>query len=261
MQTIISALCIGLSIAMLYSSFGMMKRVKKNKKIQKCVIEIETEETFFQLVQDNYATFKDEEYLNKMRIIDLWGSIQHQKMNHALDLLEQIDFRPLIINPKSKNKNNIQLNEDSFYYYCFATFIRLWEIQDFEMMEKLNTKLLEASEYCANQRFYQLFLATYAYYHGEYQSEVFKEVLNNDRPKEFASTRFIDIYQNISACFIGAIGSKLQDEEMISLVKNDIVKWNATKFGERIIHALKIEDLAIVEEIAEEEESSEENQA
>ena len=57
----------------------------------------------------------------KGEILKLWGLIKYQKELPEIEAcLQRMDLSKIIIDPKHRRRNKIGLNEDSFYYLCFA---------------------------------------------------------------------------------------------------------------------------------------------
>ena len=60
--------------------------------------------------------------------------------------LERIELRKIIIDPTNRRRNKIGLNEDSFYYLCFACSFKAYSQNNEELLNRLHEKVLEKED-------------------------------------------------------------------------------------------------------------------
>lgn len=242
MQLLITLVCFVISGCMLFSMFFLLKRSKKMKKLIHCVEVMHEENEFFERINQYITTIQDPEFITKGQVLKLWGLIRHQKEAGITECLAQIDLRSLIIDSRRRKKNKINLNEDSFYYLCFACNFKAYSHQDDELIRQLHNKIEEVSDYFQDQLFYLVYQATYAnYVHQEDEGkESFLATIEGQTKKYRSSKSMLDIYKNISATFLAKIAYEKQDEELMKQVEDCVVNWTESEMGKNIVTDLGV---------------------
>lgn len=243
MSLIITVVCFAISAGMLLSLLTLLKRSKKMKKLIACIDVINDESQFEARMDEYIETIHDPEFITKGEILKLWALIKHRRPAAELEtLLEKIDLRSLIIDPKRKRHNKISLNEDSFYYLCFACQFKAYSQKETELLHKLHDKIMDKEDYFQDQLFYKLYRATYDnYFHqGDWGEQSFLDIAQGMVRKLRCSRQMLDIYRNIAAAFLAKIASEKKNEELYEKIKKPVNSWSATEMGRNIMNDLGI---------------------
>ena len=241
----VAVVCFILSASMLISILKLKKRAKKMNKLIQCVDQIRNEETFFPMIEEYISTIADPEFVNKGRILKVWGLI---KFSHDYSEIEEavnaVELKELIIDPRNSKKNKIGLNEDSFYYLCFACSFKAYSYHDEKLLQLLNAKTEEKSDYFQDQLFYYLYKATWDWYHDQNDrgEKVFMEVIQGPVEKMRCSRQMLNIYRNIASAFLAGIAQKTGNSELREKVGTSVANWSATEMGRNILNDLGIEE-------------------
>ena len=245
MGFIIAAVCFVLSASMLISILKLKKRAKKMNKLIECVDQIRSEETFFPMISSYIDTVQDPEFVNKGRVLKVWGLIKFRHdLTEIREAMDAIDLKELIIDPKNSRKNKIGLNEDSFYYLCFACSFKAYSYQDEALLQMIHDKTEDKSDYFQDQLFYYLYKATWDWYHDQNDrgEKVFMEVIQGPVDKMKCSRQMLNIYRNIAAAFLAGIAQKTGKQELKEKVGTSVANWSATEMGRNILNDLGIEE-------------------
>lgn len=115
-----------------------------------------------------------------------------------------MDLSKIIIDPKHRRRNKIGLNEDSFYYLCFACSFKAYSQNNTELLNRLHEKVLEKEDYFQDQLFYQLYTANWNWYtkQGDRGEAVFLDLAQGLIRKMKCSRQMLDIYRNIARGFL-----------------------------------------------------------
>lgn len=146
-----------------------------------------------------------------------------------------MDLSKIIIDPKHRRRNKIGLNEDSFYYLCFACSFKAYSQNNTELLNRLHEKVLEKEDYFQDQLFYQLYTASWNWYtkqgdRGE--AGIPGSGAGPDQENEMFPA-MLDIYRNIAAAFLAGIAQERNDAELAQRVEKPVSscrqpKWAAT---------------------------------
>ena len=247
MSLLITIVCFAISAGMLISLLTLLKRSKKMKKLIACVDQISDESLFFPAIDQFIDSIQDPEFAAKGEILKLWGLIKYQKELSEIEAcLERIDLSKIIIDPKNRRRNKIGLNEDSFYYLCFACSFKAYSQNNEELLNRLHEKVLEKEDYFQDQLFYQLYTASWAWYtkQGDCGEAVFMDLAQGLIKKMKCSRQMLDIYRNIAAAFLAGIAQARKDEELAQRVEKPVSNWASTEMGANILRDLGIHEIS-----------------
>ncbi len=161
---------------------------------------------------------------------------QHD-LSEIKDCFESVDLSQIIIDPKHRRRNKIGLNEDSFYYLCFACHFKAYSQKNTELLNLLHEKVMEKEDYFQDQLFYQLYTASWDWYthQGDRGEQVFLDVAQGLIRKMKCSRQMLDIYRNIAAAFLAGIAQERNDAELAQRVEKPVSNWASTEMGGNIL--------------------------
>ncbi|MFI3283642.1 MAG: hypothetical protein R3Y57_01020 [Erysipelotrichaceae bacterium] len=245
---IISILGLAIVAYLLYLIINLKKRNKKNKKYIDCIESLDEEELFLKKMEAYYENLKDEEFITKGKIIELYGAILHKQKQKYDRLLEEINISSLIYNGKGEyDQKKITLNEDSYYYLYFLITLTLYSQQDSETLKKVDEKIMETREVLEDHMFFELYEGYRpVYFNEETQGEAFKNLLEGNYDSIYAK-QMIGLYKKTGACLYASILIR-REEEDFSLVMEEIEVFKTSNLGKKVINLVNISSLIKEEE-------------
>ena len=261
MSLVITIVCFAISAGMLISLLTLLKRSKKMKKLIACVDQIGDEAQFFPVIDQFITSIQDPEFAAKGEILKLWGLIKYyHELSEIEACLQRIDLSKIIIDPKHRRRNKIGLNEDSFYYLCFACSFKAYSQNKTELLNRLHEKVLEKEDYFQDQLFYQLYTASWNWYtkQGDRGEAVFLDLTQGLIRKMKCSRQMLDIYRNIAAAFLAGIAQDRGDAELAQRVEKPVSSWAATEMGGNILRDLGIREVSPMQSWSKTESAEEE---
>ena len=158
----INIVLIAISVFMFYRVIKLSGRGKLNKQMLAVLDQFDDRDAFFEQAETFIAEQKDPEYVQKMKVLRLWGDAFYERDEEYKEHLADIDFSALL-NPDGKNKG-YSANEDSFFYMYLALPNRFYYRRRNDLRSLLDEKLKECEEanrdalletiYHENQKFY-----------------------------------------------------------------------------------------------------------
>ena len=243
MEWILVAVCLGVSIGVLVSILTVMKRSGKMKKLIACVEVASDEKQFAEKIEAVIQTIKDPEFIAKAQILKLWGQVKSRRPHEEIrQTLDQIDLKAIIIDPKNRRKNKIEINEDSFYYLCFACGLKAYSARDEELLAMLEEKVDQAQDYFADQLFYPLYKATLACYRkqDDWGEKIFQQVVEGTIQHVRCSRQMLEVYRNLAAVFLAYIMQEKQHAALQPQVRQTVESWSGTEMGNNIMRDLGV---------------------
>lgn len=221
----------------------MNKRTKKSRQLIAVVNSISDKEEFFQNIESFEETMKDDaEFLNKGRVIHVWGMAFHKVIDGLDDEIDAIDLNALI---KQGRKSSIDIaeDEDSFFYMYLA----IPNILDKNGMIMYRKKLREKIETVSNELNDQLVKnigdALNLFYEKKEDKGLsfFEKVLNGEYGEYAYSKQLIGLYKSICAAQAAYIYKETNNTEKYNDLQDYLENFSTSGLGERWLKSLDIE--------------------
>lgn len=217
------------------------KRTKKNKKLIETVRAIDQEVLFFHHVEDMINTVKDEEFIEKAKVLKLWGFAIYQRYDEFDALLPTLRPEVLI------HKNSIELNEDSFFYLYIAIGNILFNQNQLERRLAL-VQFMEKYP-LQDQLCYQIGEHLEKYYQQQEDLGLgfFQQILDGEYEGVQYSRTMIGLYKSICNAMMAKIyqmqGDWVKYEECVPMLE----QFKQVHIGQRWIKGLQLEEKPIEE--------------
>ncbi len=246
MQIIIYLIFILLIVRM----FLMSKRTNKSKKLIDVVNSIGDKEEFFHNMEEFEETMKDdEEFLNKGRVIKLWGYAFHNEFLDFENVLNSINVDKLM----SHNKNgtvSISENEDAFFY-LYLGIPNILEKDGMPLYRKqLKEKMDQYSDVLKNQLVKELGNEVNKFYENEEDKGLhfYEDLLSGNYSQYQYSKSLIGIYKSIANATAAYLYKEQGNAEKYEECKPMLENFAKSGIGERWIKQLGLEVEKEVEE-------------
>ena len=219
-----------------------MKRHSKNKKYIKVMQSYNDKDLFFDNINKFIEGQKDPEFIAKGYILKLYGLVYHDVYEEFDEVLEKIDFKKLFTNNKGQvDYKKLDLNEDSYFYYCFYTHFLTYEKNRVDLREKLKEKIKVDNELLKDHLIYNIYLNSF---------DVFE---TNDRNSYFEANyggisgryckQLIQLYRVVSdSLFYLSLKKSNAEFDEIEYLKNELKDFSTKSYGERLMKSLGIYD-------------------
>lgn len=229
-------------VVMIIRIFLLNKKTKKSKKLISCVNSIGNEKEFFENVKTFEEEMKDDpEFLNKGRVIHLWGMAFHK---HFLDFdakMNEIDCSALMIN--KKNFVSISEDEDAFFYLYLGIPNILEKDEMPQYRRKLKEKMSEYDQVLNDQLVRALSEEINKFYENEDDRGLafYEKLLEGDYKDYEYSKSLVGLYKSIANAHAAKIyqdqGNTEKYEECVPMLEN----FAESGIGERWIKGLGLE--------------------
>lgn len=246
MQIIIYLIFILLIVRM----FLMSKRTNKSKKLIEVVNSIGDKDEFFHNMEEFEETMKDdEEFLNKGRVIKLWGYAFHNEFLDFENVLNSINVDKLM----SHNKNgtvSISENEDAFFY-LYLGIPNILEKDGMTLYRKqLKEKMDQYSDVLKNQLVKELGNEVNKFYENEGDKGLhfYEDLLSGNYSQYQYSKSLIGIYKSIANATAAYLYKEQGNTEKYEECKPMLENFAKSGIGERWIKQLGLEVEKEVEE-------------
>ena len=228
-------------IIIIITTFKKYGRIKKNKKYIKVMQSYDNKEQFFKEIDDFISTINDIEFVTKGRILKLYGCVYHNELNEVDELLDNIDFTNLFMRNGKIDFKLLDINEDSFFYYCFYTHFITYERNNKELREKLRTKIAKEEDVLSEHLFYNIYLNSFDVFDKNEKNTYFEE--NYDAISGKYSKQLISLYRVISdsLLYLSLKKSNTTIEEIENL-KDELADFITKGYGERLLKSLMLFD-------------------
>lgn len=227
---------------MMFKIFVLNKRTKKSKKLIEVVNSIGDVNDFFDKVNAFEEEMKDNpEFLNKGRVIHLWGMAFHNVYGQFDEVLQSIDIDAMI--DHSKSSISIQENEDAFFYLYLGIPNILEKNAHPEYRKKLKEKMQAYDETFHNQLVKVLGDAVDLYYEnaGDKGLSFYEKFLSGDYGDYQYSKSLIGLYKSIANAQAAKIykdeNNMEKYEECVPMLEN----FSTSGIGERWMQQLGLE--------------------
>ena len=237
-------------VMMIIRMFIMNKRTKKSRKLIEVVNSIGDKDEFFENMKTFEESMKDdEEFLNKGRVIKLWGYAFHNEFLDFESTLDSIDVDKLMSHGKN-GSISISENEDAFFY-LYLGIPNILEKDEMPLYRrKLKEKMDTYSDVLKDQLVKVLGNEVNKFYEGEDDKGLafYEELLAGNYSEYQYSKSLIGIYKSIAnataAYLYKQSGEKEKYEECVPMLEN----FAKSGIGERWIKQLGLEVEKPVEE-------------
>ena len=234
----------GLALIMAISFILLIRRNMNNKKIVDCVTIFDDENMFFSKIDAYLNSVKNIEFLEKGKILKLWGYVFYKRDDEVLPLLDSIDLLPIVVGTGFSKKNKIQLNEDCLYYLCLASCNALYGRKNFALLDKFEEKIKGYRNLLDNNLAYEMSTESFKLYHDEEDKgeEFFTKVIDGEYGEYSYSKQLIGIYKKICSSFLAKIYSDNNDEISYEKISDDVASFYSTKMGQRYLNELGVNE-------------------
>ena len=228
-------------IIIIITTFKKYGRIKKNKKYIKVMQSYDNKEQFFKEIDDFISTINDIEFVTKGRILKLYGCVYHNELSEVDELLDNIDFTNLFMRKGKIDFKLLDINEDSFFYYCFYTHFLTYERNNKELREKLRTKIAKEEDVLSEHLFYNIYLNSFDVFEKDEKNTYFED--NYDAISGKYSKQLISLYRIISdsLLYLSLKKSNTTIEE-IEILKDELADFITKSYGERLLKSLMLFD-------------------
>ncbi len=246
MQIIIYLILILLIVRM----FLMSKRTKKSKKLIDVVNSIGDKDEFFHNMEEFEETMKDdEEFLNKGRVIKLWGYAFHNEFLDFENVLNSINVDKLMIHNKNGTVS-INENEDAFFY-LYLGIPNILEKDGMPLYRRqLKEKMDQYSDVLKNQLVKELGEEVNKFYENEDDKGLnfYEDLLSGNYSQYQYSKSLIGIYKSIANATAAYLYKEQGNTEKYDECKPMLENFAKSGIGERWIKQLGLEVEKPVEE-------------
>lgn len=230
-------------ILMIVRMFLMNKRTKKSRKLISVVNSVGDEEEFFENVKQFEEEMKDDaEFLNKGRVIHLWGMAFHNVYTDFDEMLSLIDVEAMM--HKDKNGNvNISEDEDAFFYLYLGIPNILEKNGMHAYRQKLKQKMDIYSDELGKHLVKVLGDAVNSFYEkeGDRGLSFYEKVLAGDYGEYTYSKSLIGLYKSIANAHAAVIyketGASEKYQESVPMLEN----FAKSGIGERWMQQLGLQ--------------------
>lgn len=224
------------ALAIAYSGirlFLLEKRARKNRKILMALNELPNEDSFFYQLE---ILMKDEaslEFLEKLRVIQLWGDVYHQRFEAFQEHLKELNLNYLIRARGTKTK--IGINEDSFFYLYLVIPNRLFYSHQEELRRQLYEKMHPFHLFTDKHLFAWIKDANMNFYNHDKDrgKEIYEAILNGEYGGYLYSKQLIGLYKDIVATMLAKLSEDIGPLELSKEEFERIDTFAQSKLGER----------------------------
>ena len=124
MTLIVNVFLIAMTLFFAFRILKLSGRTKENKKMLKILDSFDDRDVFFESAEDFIATEKNQEFVNKVSVLRLWGDAYYERDEDYKRHLAELNIDGLL-DPDGK-KNGYSQNEDSFFYLYLAIPNRMY---------------------------------------------------------------------------------------------------------------------------------------
>ncbi|NLC96998.1 MAG: hypothetical protein GX675_05470 [Erysipelotrichaceae bacterium] len=240
----ISLIIIGI---MFFNILKLSKRNNRSKKLINVVKTFNGKEVFFENIENFINTINDNEFLNKGRIVKVWGLIYYGRYDEVVEESKKINFNNLL--STNKKGYSIENNEDSIYYYLLASQNTLYSNNKIDIMKQLNN-LFTIKEDINETLIYKIYESNQKYYFKEDDlgKNFFENVLEGNYSEYYYNKKLIGIYKSIVTIVLAKIYIDENEKEKFNDLKEDLYNYKETVIGNRFIEELNLNDYLKEEE-------------
>jgi hypothetical protein len=217
-------------------------RTKENKKMLKILDSFDDRDTFFSSADEFISTEKNQEFVNKVAVLRLWGDAYYERDEGFRTHLQEVNIDGLL-NPDGKNRG-YEMNEDSFFYLYLAIPNRLYYrkrddlrsllYERMEAYEAANENALLRKICQENKKFYDR--------KDDFGKSFIKSLLDGEYGGFKYSKQLIGLYKHCEEGILAVILKEEGDEEGCEECMNNLSDFaKNTRLGKRWTKELGIE--------------------
>ena len=217
-------------------------RTKENKKMLKILDSFDDRDTFFSSADEFISTEKNQEFVNKVAVLRLWGDAYYERDEEFRTHLQEVNIDGLL-NPDGKNRG-YEMNEDSFFYLYLAIPNRLYYrkrddlrsllYERMEAYEAANENALLRKICQENKKFYDR--------KDDFGKSFIKSLLDGEYGGFKYSKQLIGLYKHCEEGILAVILKEEGDEEGCEECMNNLSDFaKNTRLGKRWTKELGIE--------------------
>ena len=240
-------------VLMIVRMFLMSKRTNKSKKLIDVVNSVGDKEEFFENMKQFEEEMKDDnEFLNKGRVIHLWGLAFHNEFEEFDEVMNSIDVDRMMTHEK-----------DAFFYLYLGIPNILEKDGKPDYRRKLNEKMDQYKDILKNQLVRVEAEAINQFYEkeGDQGLAFYESLLAGDYSQYQYSKSLIGLYKSIANATAAVIYKENDQTEKYEECKPMLENFAKSGIGERWMKQLGLEVSApVVEEEFDNIEEKEEDQ-
>ncbi len=247
-------LLIALIAMVIFQILGIRMQSKRSSHLTNLMNSFDQEETFFELAEKAETEEKDAEYLQKCRVIHVWGAAYYNRSEDFKNTLDKLDLNIL-----TSKDGKIAINEDAFFYLYLIIPHFLYTQNHLEQVQLLNEKL--STVQASDTLIYTLSKENEKFYKNEDDlgKAFYEKVLNGEYSEYKYSKQLIGLYKNIISSMLAAIYKKEGNTDKFNDILLEVREFAKTPLGDRWIKELGLDsDVNKEEPIQDTEEDKEE---
>ena len=243
-------LLIALIAMVIFQILEIRMQSKKSAHLTNLINNFNDEDKFFELAEQTESEEKNNEYLQKCRVIHLWGAAYYSHNEDFKNTLDKLDLSAL-----TGKDGSISINEDAFFYLYLIIPHFLYTSNHLEQVNLLEDKLKDVN--VSNTFIYKLSNENKKYYLSEEDlgKTFYEDVLEGNYSGYKYSKELIGLYKNIISSMLLAIYKKENNTEKYDDLVPSVRDFTKTPLGDRWVKELGL-DVTIQEETTEENEES-----
>jgi hypothetical protein len=217
-------------------------RTKENKKMLKILDSFDDRDTFFSSADEFISTEKNQEFVNKVAVLRLWGDAYYERDEEFRTHLQEVNIDGLL-NPDGKNRG-YEMNEDSFFYLYLAIPNRLYYRKRDDLRALLCQRMEAYDGINENALLRQIALENRKFY--DRKDDFGKRFINSLLEGEYGgfkySKQLIGLYKHCEEGILAVILKEEGDEEGCEECMNNLSDFaKNTRLGKRWTKELGIE--------------------
>ncbi len=242
---------IALIAMIIFQVMGIRMQSKRSSHLTTLMDNINKEDTFFELAEKCEKEEKNAEYLQKCRIIRLWGAAYYNKDEDFKNTLDKIDLSVL-----TGKDGNVSLNEDAFFYLYLIIPHFLYTENRSEQINLLNNKLKDVK--ADGTLIYTLAKENVKFYKNEDDlgKTFYEKVIEGDYADYKYSKQLIGLYKDIISSMLLAIYKKEENTNKYNDTLPVVREFAKSPLGDRWVKELGLD---VFEEKLVENKKEEEN--
>ena len=217
-------------------------RTKENKKMLKILDSFDDRDTFFSSADEFISTEKNQEFVNKVAVLRLWGDAYYERDEEFRTHLQEVNIDGLL-NPDGKNRG-YEINEDSFFYLYLAIPNRLYYRKRDDLREMLYERMEAYDTANENALLRKICQENMKFY--DRKEDFGKQFINSLLEGEYGgfkySKQLIGLYKHCEEGILAVILKEEGDEEGYQECLNNLDQFaKNTRLGKRWTKELGIE--------------------
>lgn len=246
-------------VLMAYLIIKMLKMSKRNGLNRKMLAVLDCfadEEEFFSQADLFIENEKNQEFVNKTRVLRIWGDVRYERDEDLKKDLELLDLDALLMR-EDKKEDHLSLNEDSFFYLYIAIPNRLYYRGRMDLLEVVDQKLNTIQEDMKDMLVYNMKVQAMKYYEhrDDEGKKFFNDLLAGDYGDYKYTKQLIGIYKNVGNALLARIALDHEDAVAYSECIGMLESFETSPLGQRFLQELDIKVIHSDDQLMSEETS------